>query len=132
MLGLSFRLPHPPDASVPEAVTDVLARAIEAADDVGGAFVRSPCAFRVLPARDREAATWVLVTHPRSPEPDHEAHLRERSRTAAQRFMLSVQCEGLDAVWVQDADAVRAAFDGAGLDGDHDAAIGLVRCAPLV
>ena len=131
MLGLSFRLPHTPDASAPEAVGEVLERAIAAADDVGGAFASPPCAFRVLPARDMEAATWVLVTHTRSPEPDHEAHLRERSRTAVQRFMLSVQCDGLEAVWVEDKDAVRAAFDGAGLRGDHDAAVGLVRCAAL-
>ena len=131
MLGPSFRLPHASDASAPEAIGDVLERAIEAADDVGGAFIRPPCAFRVLPARDAEAPVWVLVTHARSPEPDHEAHLRERSRTAAQRFMLSVQCEGLDAVWVEDEAAVRAAFDGAGLRGDQDAAVGLVRCAAL-
>lgn len=111
---------------------DVLARAIEAADGVGGAFARPPCAFHEVFASDtHETSMWVLVTYDRSDEPDHEAHLRERSRTAVQRFMLSLQYDDVDAVWMNDEDAVQAAFVGAGLDVEQAVPMGLVRCARL-
>lgn len=130
MLGPSFRLPH--TSAPPEPMGDVLARAIAEADGVGGAFSRPPCAFHtVLGAETHDASFWVLVTHDRSPEPDHEAHLRERSRTAVQRFMLSLQFDDIDAVWVKDDDALQAAFEGAGLNADQVVPMGLVRCARL-
>ena len=111
---------------------EALVRAIAAADGVGGAFATSPCAFHEVPVSDtHDAATWVLVTHARSAEADHEAHLRERSRTAVQRFMLSLQYEDVDAVWVRDEEALQAAFEGARLSADHTVPMGLVRCARL-
>ena len=134
MLGPSFRLPHlsaPDDA--PESMGDALVRAIAAADGVGGAFAASPCSFHeVKLSNTHDAVLWVLVTYARSAEADHEAHLRERSRTAVQRFMLSLQYEDVDAVWVKDDDALQAAFEGAGLDGDQAVPMGLVRCARLL
>jgi len=112
---------------------DALGRAIVSADGVGGAFATSPCTFHEVASSDtHDAVTWVLVTHARSAEPDHEAHLRERSRTAVQRFMLSLQYEDVDAVWVKDEEALQAAFEGARLDADHAVPMGLVRCARLL
>ena len=107
-------------------------RAVAAADGVGGAFSSPPCAFLPMPSEDTpETAVWVLVTHARSSEADHEAHLRERTRTAVQRFMLSLQFEEVDAVWVNDDEALQAAFEGANLNEEHAVPMGLVRCARL-
>ncbi len=133
MLGPSFRLPHLSAPDAPEAMGDALVRAMESADGVGGAFAKPPCTFHTVPGSEtHDAVIWVLVTHARSSEADHEAHLRERSRTAVQRFILSLQYEDVDAVWVKDEDALQAIFEGAGLNADHVAPMGLVRCARLL
>lgn len=130
MLALSFRPPNSPARpGNAERMEAVLARALAAADNVAGAFSDPPCTFRVVSSTDATAS--VLVTYARGAEPDHEAHLRERSRTAVQRFMLTVQCDDVDAVWTSDRDVVSAAFAEAGLNGQWEAALGLVRCGPI-
>ena len=68
----------------------------------------------------------MLVTAPESSEPDHRAHLRERTLTAAQRFMLALACDGIDSQWVADVPDARA-FAGSALDGRVP--VGLVWCA---
>ncbi|GAB5536630.1 MAG: hypothetical protein Rubg2KO_28790 [Rubricoccaceae bacterium] len=134
MLGPSFRLPHLSASAAPlESMEAALVRAIAAADGVGGAFATPPCVFHEVPVSDtHDAVTWVLVTHARSSEADHEAHLRERTRTAVQRFMLSLQYEDVDAVWVKDDEALLAAFEGACLNSEQAVPMGLVRCSRLL
>lgn len=133
MYGPSFRLPYlSASDDSQESMGDVLARAIDEAEGVGGAFATPPCTFRKVSGTDTDDdVLWVLVTHVHSTEPDHEAHLRERSRTAVQRFMLSLQFDDIDAVWVKDEEALQAAFDGAELLADQAVPMGLVRCARI-
>ena len=133
MLGLSVQLPfaHSPHE-------DVVARALAAAGTVSGGYAGSPCAFVRLGAEaDRlvrglrpggaRAGEWVLVTVRGSGETAHRAHLRERSLTAAQRFMLALACDGVDSRWV-DAVPDAEAFRAAGLALGTDVPVGLVWC----
>ena len=107
---------------------------------MSGAFAVAPCEFHVLPAPaaarlapadlQRRAGTWVLVTVRLAREAGHRAHLRERCLTAAQRFMLSLACDGVENAWVDEAPTPGAARDaGVGL-GDQDP-VGMIWCEPV-
>lgn len=108
-------------------------RAVGTAVEVSGAYSVPPVRFwplastaaRLVEAR-RADGQWVLVTCATAAEPAHAAHLRERSRTAAQRFSLSLWCDGLDAVWIGDDLPERDAFRAAGLDIGTAEPVGLV------
>ena len=90
---------------------EAVRRALETAGTVSGGYAGPPCTFVALDT-DAEpilaglrpagagVGTWVLVTAPESNEPAHSAHLRERTLTAAQRFMLALACDGIDSRWV--------------------------------
>lgn len=111
---------------------------MDEAGSVSGAFASSPCAFvhlegaaRTLADEHRPEGTadgeWVMVTVRRSPEVGHQAHLRERCRTAAQRFVLTLACEDVESVWVEvalDAEALGSA----GVDMGTCEPVGLVWC----
>ena len=134
MLGLSaqrfVRPSRPPGA---EAVR----RALETAGTVSGGYAGAPCTFVAL-GPDAELAlaalrpagadlgTWVLVAAPKTDEAGHRAHLRERTLTAAQRFMLALACDGIDSQWVADVPSAQA-FAEHDLDGRVP--VGLVWCA---
>ena len=95
---------------------------------VPGAYADAPCRFVELPAREG-AGRDVLAVCQRAAEGGHQSHLRERSRTAAQRFILSLACDGIEAVWtgdIPDDDAL----DRAGLALQGHVPVGLIRCAP--
>lgn len=128
MTGLS---PDPP-RSAPVG-DDALRRAAGAAVAVAGAYADSPVGFWPLedaPARlvgsPRDGGRYVLVTCRHSDEPAHAAHLRERSRTAAQRFSLLLWSDGLEAVWTEDGLPEGDAFRGAGLPIGQSEPVGLV------
>ena len=117
-----------------------MARAIDAAGTVSGAYVTSPCAFvplgddaRLLvdALRPPGAArgSWVLVTVRESGEAGQRAHLRERCLTAAQRVMLALACDGVDNTWVEDGLPDARAFRAVGTDLGDGVPVGLVWCA---
>lgn len=115
----SLHTRYPGQAVPPEARAEALRQAVRDADDVPGAYARTPWVFREAPAAAKALldthtgrdATWVVVTYRRG---DAGAHARERCYTAVQRYLLSLAAEGLDATWV-----------GTGLP------VGLVRTADL-
>lgn len=115
----------------PPLFSDAFARASEMAGAVPGAYAEAPCRFLELPAGVLgEPGRWVLAVCQRVPEASHQTHLRERSRTAAQRFILSLACDDIDAVWssdLPDEDRLRAA--GVPLGGS--VAVGLIRCGSV-
>lgn len=83
-----------------------IARAAHAASEVSGAFASAPCGFQQLDAPPPGIGSagdgvWVLVVCRRASESAHQAHLRERCLTAAQRFTLHLWAEGVDAVWTE-------------------------------
>ncbi len=139
MLALSVQSPFasPP---CPGADDDAVARAIDAAGTVSGAYARSPCAFvplddearllvDALRPRGAGRGAWVLVTVRDSGEAGQRAHLRERCLTAAQRVMLALACDGVDNAWVEDGLPDAAAFRAAGADLGDGVPVGLVWCA---
>ena len=119
---------HLSAAPAPPPFSDAFARASEMAGAVPGAYATAPCRFVELPAEVAgEAGRHVLAVCQRAPEEGHQTHLRERSLTAAQRFILSLACDGIDAVWsaeLPDEDRLRAA--GVPLGGG--VAVGVIRC----
>ncbi|MEM0964222.1 MAG: hypothetical protein AAGK21_16970 [Bacteroidota bacterium] len=112
-------------------------RAVHEMGTVSGAFASAPCAFRPLDASEADflsprqpsvgTGCWVLVTISGSSEADHQAHLRERSRTAAQRFLLTLACEGIQAEWVADPPDA-AELRAGGIPMGREEAIGLIWC----
>ena len=108
-----------------------------------GTAPASPCAFRpvrpeaaglLAPPRPAGGAPggvpggagrWIVVTCEGASGKASRAHLHERCLTAAQRFMLSLSCDGIENQWVAEApgpDAFRAA--GVALDGGYP--VGLI------
>lgn len=135
VLGYTTQTSPPNSASVLEVVQ----RAVEEARLVSGAFTGAPCAFVRLEGaaralvQDRHpegagAGEWVLVTVQRSAEAGHQAHLHERCRTAAQRFVLALACEDVESVWVDEAPG-REELREAGVAIDACEPVGLVWCA---
>lgn len=135
MLALSVPTPYqPPTLSVSEAVT----LAVRETGAVPGAFASPPCTFHPLENEgealmdlrpDNESrGVWVLVTSQVSSEADHRAHLRERCRTAAQRFVLTLACEGIDATWIDDVPEP-ARLRAAGFDVGAGEPVGLMWCS---
>ncbi|MDT0631539.1 hypothetical protein RQM47_02350 [Rubrivirga sp. S365] len=137
MTALSAHVPSQPAPSA-DGVEASVRRALEDAHGVSGAFAVSPCAFRRLdpeaarrlapprPAAAGGAGRWILVTCRSAAEAEHQTHLHERCLTAAQRFMLSLSCDGVDNVWSGlsvDADVVRRA----GVELDGSVPVGLIR-----
>ena len=122
MLGLSTQSPFARSPRPPSA--EAVQRALETAGTVSGGYAGPPCAFVplgpdadqvLMPLRPAGATvgTWVLVTVPMTQEDDHRAHLRERTLTSAQRFMLALACDGIDSQWVEttpEAEALTARF----------------------
>lgn len=145
MLALSIQFPTasvvPPGGDVEASVR----RAMDEAASVSGAFAASPCGFRPLsdaaaahlalprrPARSSStyadgAGRWVLVTCQAASEVDHQTHLRERCLTAAQRFMLSLSCDDVANVWLDETPDAEALVEaGVRLGGCHP--VGLIWC----
>lgn len=138
MLALGTRSLHAPRALPPEVgLADALSRAQHEASAVAGAFAAPPCEFHVLPAPAaarlvpadlrRRSGTWVLVTVRQARESGHRAHLRERCLTAAQRFMLSLACDGVESTWTDDAPSpADARASGVRMDGREP--VGMIWC----
>ena len=126
-------MPALPPPFPPAVPATALLRAVGDAQAVSGAYSASPVRFwplngtaAALVAPRRGAGTWVLVTCRGSVEPAHAAHLRERSLTAAQRFVLSLWHDGLDAVWVADGLPDGEAFRASGVPISTAEPVGLV------
>ena len=104
---------------------------------MSGAFASAPCRFLVLGADAGLAlrsirsgpGVWVLVTVRASREPAHQAHLRERCRTAVQRFVLALACEGVEGAWIEDELPDAEGFRASGVDLVGQEPAGLVWCA---
>lgn len=141
MLALSVQSPFDATPRPPERVAweEAVRHAQEAADGVSGAFAALPCGFRPLgPEADALLASvrplgsadggWVLVTVHGSGEAGHRMHLRERCLTAAQRFMLSLACDGVESQWVEDELPHSDAFRAVGLELGLDRPVGLIWC----
>lgn len=134
MLALSVQSPF---AAPPRPAGDAVARALGVAETVSGAYADPPCRFHRLGAvadsllgpAVAETGSWVLVAVRGSAEPGHQAHLRERCLTAAQRFMLALACDGVDSEWVGEGVPDAEAFRDAGLDLGAAVPVGLVWCA---
>lgn len=123
---------HSPSPPLPtDVLRSAVARAATDAATVGGASAYPACGFHVLdgPPGERSgppgrAGLWVLVACQASDEAAQQAHLRERCRTAAQRFTLALWADRIPAVWTEaDADASLAALAPPGM-----APVGLVWC----
>ena len=140
MLGLSIYSPHQPSGSPePFGWNEAIHHAQEEASGVSGAFAALPCRFRVLGpevgalADDRRPfgrapGAWVLVTiEGTGGESGHWQHLRERCLTAAQRFILSLACDGIHSEWVDDVPMIDA-FQKAGLELGRERPVGLIWC----
>ena len=132
MLALSFQ-PHPDPVPPDDGVEGAVRRALDEARTVSGAFAASPCTFRRLsaeaaarlaPPRDGPAR-WVAVTCRTAGEEGHRTHLHERCLTAAQRFMLSLSCDGVENGWVAEAPDA-GAFRAAGVDLGATVPVGLI------
>ena len=126
MLALTIQSAQP--ATADGGVEASVQRALEEAGSVSGAFAASPCAFRrldssVVPA---EAGRWILVTCRAAGEEGHQTHLRERCLTAAQRFMLSLSCDGIDNEWTAETPSAEA-LRGAGVSLSGAVPVGLIR-----
>ena len=101
----SLHTRFPGSALPPEARAEALRQAARDADDVPGAYIRTPWVFREAPGTAKALldthtgrdADWVVVTCRGG---DAGAHARERCYTAVQRYLLSLAAEGLDATWV--------------------------------
>ena len=143
MLALSIHSPFASDARLPERVAwaDAVRHARAEAASVSGAYADQPFSFRSLGpevapllARARPlgsgAGRWVLVTVRGSGETGHRTHLRERCLTAAQRFMLSLACDGIESQWVDDAVPPTDDLREAGVDLGLDCPVGLIWCEP--
>ena len=133
-------LPPPPGPGPSaDGVEAFVLRALHEAGDGPDMAAASPCAFRpvrpeaaglLAPPRPADGAPggagrWIVVTCQAASEEARRAHLRERCLTAAQRFMLSLSCDGIENQWVAEApgpDAFRAA--GVALDGGYP--VGLI------
>ncbi len=122
-----LRLPPPIDS------TAALHRAVGDAQGVSGAYADSPVGFwpllgraHALVAPQRGEGTYILVTCRGATEPAHAAHLRERSLTAAQRFVLSFWSDGLDAIWLAEGLPDGNAFRAAGLPIGDAEPVGVV------
>lgn len=104
--------PRRPGTAPPRAVLldAALQQAARDAEDVPGAYSVAPWEFdpatspvdALLDAFAGRDQTWMVVTCERG---DADAHTRERALTAAQRYLLSLAAEGIDATWVS-ADAL--------------------------
>lgn len=143
MLTLSIQSPfdapsHPPETAAWE---DAVLHATEEAGGVSGAFAAQPFGFRRLgpeastllaSARPYTSTTgrWVLVTVRAVGEAGHRAHLHERCLTAAQRFMLSLACDGIGSRWIADGVPDARAFRAMGLELGPDQPVGLIWCEP--
>ncbi len=143
MLGLSIYSPYDSDARPREPVDwpDAMRHASEEAGGVSGAYATRPFGFCPLgPETDDLLAgirplgagpgVWVLVTVRGAGELGHRTHLLERCLTAAQRFILSLACDGIDSRWVSDGMPSATTFREAGVDLRHGAPVGLVWCEP--
>ena len=114
--------------ATPPPFSDAFARASEMAGAVPGAYATAPCRFVELPPDAVGGpGRYVLALCQRAPEEGHQTHLRERSLTAAQRFILSLACDGIEAVWSADLpDEGRLRAAGVPLGGG--VAVGVIRC----
>ena len=133
MLALRVHVPTDPAPSR-DGVEASVRRALDEAGSVSGAFAASPCGFRPLdagaaarlaPPRPAAPGRWMLVTCRSAAEEGHRTHLRERCLTAAQRFMLSLSCDGVENGWVAEAPAADA-FRAAGVDLGGAVPVGLI------
>lgn len=126
---LSPLLSAPARTSLPDA----LARAAEMAGAVPGAYADAPCRFVPVPPElgptAADGARWVLVVSRPASEAGQRSHLRERSLTAAQRYMLSLACDDVDAAWHEAVPAAEA-LGAAGVDVGGGTPLGMIRCAP--
>ncbi len=137
MLDLSVQTPPAPLPGSP----DVVERAIETSGTASGGHAGSDCAFHSLgeaasallstlrPA-GASGGDWVLVTVREADGVAHQAHLHERSRTAAQRFMLALACDGVDSRWVAEAPGAES-LRAVGVDLPGRSPVGLVWYAGL-
>lgn len=141
MLGLSTQTPPPLPSHA-----DAVARAVASAGTVSGGYAGAPCAFHALgpdagplvaalleaaeakpEARAiSEPGEWVLLTVQATREDGHRVHLLERSLTAAQRFMLTLACDGVESRWVAAAPCALP-LRASGIDGRVP--VGLIWCA---
>ena len=130
--------PPTPLAPLTALAPAAVVRALAEMGSVSGAFASSPCAFVPLgPEADGllgglgpgGAGGWVLVAVRASAEADHRAHLRERCRTAVQRFVLTLACDDVESAWVADGLPDAEAFRRAGVDLGGREPAGLVWCA---
>lgn len=112
-------------------------RALEAVHEICDGRATAPCRFRRLgpEAEDllahvhpdsEDVHGWALVTARRAPDERQQAERRERALTAAQRFMLSLSCDGVDNAWVEDGLPGAEAFRAAGLDVRAEVPVGLI------
>lgn len=128
MLALTIQS-HEPALPASEIEASVR-RALEEAGSVPGAFAASPCGFRRLGAEVAglvpSAGRWILVTCQAAGDEGHRTHLRERCLTAAQRFMLSLSCDGVDNAWTAEAPSPEALRD-AGVALGGAVPVGLIR-----
>ena len=135
----ALRSPLAPPAPLPSAgaLAAVLDRAAADAADVPGAYAEPPWAFRpATPSAERLLGAhggtapggWIVVACRRGGDAAQQSHIRERCRTAAQRFTLTLAADGVDTSWREDGlpEALAAA---AGLAPD-EAVLGVIRWTP--
>lgn len=106
---------------------------------MSGAYAAQPFGFRPLGPEASAplasvrplgsgAGVWVLVTVRGTGEAGHRTHLHERCLTAAQRFMLSLACDGIESQWIDDGVPSAEALRAAGVDLGLDRPVGLIWC----
>ena len=131
---LTLGIHHPPDPPPRAAPDDALRRARQEVAGISDAFARVPFAFHALGEgecaalvpEDADGGTWLLVTV--DGEADRWAHVHERCLTAAQRFMLSLACDGVDSEWVTDGLPNSRALRAVGVDVGAARPVGWIRC----
>lgn len=106
-------------------MAEALGRAVDMAGAVPGAYADAPCRFVALPDGEADGSHWFLVVARPAADAGQQTHLRERSLTAAQRFMLSLACDDVAAAWHASVpDAARLA----GLDLGGGTPVGMICC----
>lgn len=111
---------------MPRAFEAASGVAVEAAVRVLPVGVPAAARLGLRPPPSERVQGWALVVAADAPDADRRAYVQERGLTAAQRFMLSLSCDGVRNGWVDSGLPDAEALSVAGVDTGAAVPVGLV------